>query len=251
MADNVVVYWVAKAGVIYAADLVTRTYVGISSMERLGAAKRALDFAGIPHKDWPHGEPATMEEFGVEIRNANALDGWITSINTHATNAEVHGGEARRMLGVLLGWNAPNEGSPEVAGFPRLVQNPPWNIVKQQSNGWWYAYGPGVFFHIQNMDHYGALRTAVLVPDDKWAVVADDNLTQFIHDEMAKCGNQRIEPLGPPGTPEKPTTVTVAAGDTIDGFIKKYGGTRESWVATNKLSSADSIQIGQVLTVPK
>jgi hypothetical protein len=67
MADNVVIYYVAWHGTIYEANLLTGTYWGVPSMDRLGARRRALDWAGIPWKDWPKGEPANMDEFGVEI----------------------------------------------------------------------------------------------------------------------------------------------------------------------------------------
>jgi LysM repeat protein len=67
MADNVVIYYVGWHGILYEANLLTGTYWGVPNMDRLGARRRALDWAGIPWADWPHGEPANMDEFGVEI----------------------------------------------------------------------------------------------------------------------------------------------------------------------------------------
>lgn len=67
MADNVVIYYVGWHGTIYECNLLSGTYWGVPSMDRLGARRRALDWAGIPWKDWPHGEPANMDEFGVEL----------------------------------------------------------------------------------------------------------------------------------------------------------------------------------------
>src|SRR6478752_8089613 len=67
MADNVVIYYVGWKGTLYEANLLTGTYWGVPSMDRLAARRRALDWAGIPWKDWERGEPANMDEFGVEI----------------------------------------------------------------------------------------------------------------------------------------------------------------------------------------
>ena len=72
MADQVIVYWVTFKGAIYKANMAAGTYQVMSSPDRLGATQRALDRAGIPHKSW-EGEPATMEEFGVEILEPNEL----------------------------------------------------------------------------------------------------------------------------------------------------------------------------------
>ncbi len=176
MADNVVIYYVGWKGTLYEANLLTGTYWGVPSMDRLGARRRALDWAGIPWKDWPHGEPANMDEFGVELVIGNH---WLVR---NGVNRVLFGGgrsDGSDRLGDLWGQGG--------------------NIISKLD-----------------------------------AVLAALN----------------VQPPPPPAPPA-PTTVTVAAGDTIDGLIKKYGGTRESWVATNKLANADSIQLGQVLTVPK
>lgn len=148
-ADNVVIYWVAKAGVIYAADMVSRTFVGISSLDRLGAAQRALDYAGIPHADWPHGEPSTMEEFGTEVRDAGALDGWITGTNAELYNVASDTGDSRRMLGVLLGTQA--AANPTELAAAQLLQSTVRQIVVQTDGagrGAWYSIGAGHFRHL-------------------------------------------------------------------------------------------------------
>jgi LysM repeat protein len=67
LSDQVVIYYVAWHGTIFECNLLSGTYWGVPSMDRLGARRRALDWAGIPWKDWPHGEPANMDEFGVEL----------------------------------------------------------------------------------------------------------------------------------------------------------------------------------------
>jgi LysM repeat protein len=100
MADNVVIYYVGWKGTLYEANLLTGTYWGVPSPDRLAARRRALDWAGIPWKDWPHGEPANMDEFGVEI-----VIGSVYSVK-NGVNRILYGGgrsDASDRLGDL--WN--------------------------------------------------------------------------------------------------------------------------------------------------
>jgi hypothetical protein len=158
--DNVVIYWVPLKGVIYGASLVSRTYVGISSLERLGAAKRALDYAGVPHKDWPHGEPNSMEEFGTEVRDASEMDWLFAQIKSDTS-------EARRMLGVLLGWSNGKDGSSEQVSLQSL-QASLLQCVVSKDTGAWYAVGPQTFFWLKTADEANALRSAGVLSKNSW-----------------------------------------------------------------------------------
>ncbi len=54
-------------------------------------------------------------------------------------------------------------------------------------------------------------------------------------------------------TPPKATTTkyTVKAGDSLTAIAAKYGVTVQSLMAANSITNANSVQIGQVLTIPK
>jgi len=245
MADDVVVYWVPFRGTMYAADMVARTYVGMSSPERLEAAQRALTFAGIPHKGWTEtgrGEPNTMEEFGVQIRDADFLDGIITRIDASASQAVEHSAEARRMLGVLLGWNAPKEGSPEVAALP-LLRSSQAVCVIDTDTGAWYAVAKGMFWHLRDFNEVGLLRNTGYLAGGQ---------TNINHEEATRLrelvlrGNDELLPVPPP------TTYTVQPGDSFNAIAKKLGVTPDALAAANPaVTDRNTLNKGQVLIVPK
>lgn len=66
----------------------------------------------------------------------------------------------------------------------------------------------------------------------------------------------KIPAKGSTTTPTKPTTpttvkYTVKKGDTLYAIAKKYHVTVQQLVSANKLSNANVLRIGQVLTIPR
>lgn len=116
-----------------------------------------------------------------------------------------------------------------------------YSCVVDTETGAWYAVAPHEFWHIENMMEVSILRAAGIL----------EGQYSLNHGDVVHLRTMVLRDAQDALAPPPPATVTVAAGDSIDKFIQQYGGTRESWVATNKLVNADSIQIGQVLTIPK
>ncbi len=211
MADEVVIYWVPFNGKTYAASLVSRTFIPLSGSERLAAAKRALDFAGIPHKDWPHGSPNSMEEFGVEI----------------------------------------GPGSPQAVLLQTLVQTveniPRYKIAISTDTEAWYAHCPGVFFHITSMDYYNWLRMCGLIQDSSKALRVNDDLINLIRQESQRKFGEVGDLYKPPTdayTVQKGDTFTRIANSlkvSVDALK----------AANPKVTNVDNISEGDVLNVPK
>jgi hypothetical protein len=68
----------------------------MTSMERVEAMRRQLDWAGVPWKDWPQGEPASMEEFGTDIGKlediyTNAIKGGYAGSNLSDNQNNISG----------------------------------------------------------------------------------------------------------------------------------------------------------------
>lgn len=247
MADDVVVYWVPFKGRMYAADMVARTYVAISSPERLEAAQRALTFAGIPHKGWGRGEPLTMEEFGTQAVDFDYLMQRIEAqgdrAHSTASAAVENSAESRRMLGVVFGWTPPAADTPEVAALP-LLRNSHYAVVVDKDSGAWYAVAPGRFWHLKNFDEVNALRDAGILTQGQ--VYYDHARVELVRALVLREVDEVLPVVAPP------VTYTVVKGDTFNGIAGRFGLDPDQLAALNpQVKDRNNLDIGQVLNLPK
>lgn len=237
MADDVIVYWVTFNGAIYAANLASRTYVPMSSSERLGAAQRALDRAGIPHKPWS-GTPASMEEFGTEVRDAE----WVVS---HINGNRMKPGQALEWI---------DEHTYRIRHITEAMLYP-YQLAIHKPSGRWYAYRIGSMFHIPNRAHYDAMRKLRLIPEEGFAVQVDDTLLQTLHAEMSRVGVDPLPTTPPPPPPPPPPASAVhivTAGDTLAKIAAANNVTVEQLLAWNpEITNPNVISVGQVIRLGK
>lgn len=220
--------------------------------EFMGTPSDAAIMTGLARQQLGGGQPPQPPTTGDDMSAAelNTLIGKIDNLKNllfqqgydvggHSVREEVGWATDKVIMPKLEGISAQISGISIPA--PKAGTPDTYACVVDDETGAWYAVAPGQFWHIENMSEVGILRTAGVLVGESHLNHGDTNHLRVM---VTRGVGDLLQP--PP-----PATVTVAAGDTIDGFVKKYGGTRESWVATNKLASADSIQIGQVLTIPK
>lgn len=230
--DNVVIYYVGWHGTIFECNLLTGTYWGLPNMDRLNARRRALDWAGVPYKDWPHGEPDNMDEFGVEIvigsdRRAVGIPGSVQS--------------------TLQAALTPILASIQNAALTAAVnpQGGRFGMVRDSSTGAIYAVAPGRFWHIPDGDTLRLNQKVGLFDND----VHDTDAAGIVKVRQAALGG------GEGGDPiwERPyVEYTVVAGDTLTKIAAAHGTTQDAILALNpSITDPNTIAVGQVIKLPK
>ena len=142
------------------------------------------------------------------------------------------------------GWNAPKEGSPEVAGLPLLLQNSQYACIIDKDSGAWYAVAPGRFFHLKNFVEVNALRDSGILT--RGQVFFDHAGVELVRALVLRTDNSELLPVPPPAT------YIVKAGDSFNAIAKSLNVTPDALAAANPLvKDRNSITKDQVLNVPK
>lgn len=114
-------------------------------------------------------------------------------------------------------------------------------VVIDDSTGAWYAVGPGVFWHLPNMNFVNTARAAGLIDEDEHHTDATGIAAVRL---MALSENADILIA--------PKTYTVVAGDGFNSIATKLGVTPDALASANpQVTNRDSISVGDVLNIPK